>query len=229
MINKSLTETISELIETKREGQYWDFKQEHHDNKADLLHDIICLANSLHKGEKYFIYGVSDPAEGCEVKGLNNQKRRTQADIIDFIRSKPFAGDIRPEVELRTVYIQENEVDILIIFDRPQKPYYLRQDYRDKDKNLHANYIYTRNIDTNTPIDKSADLLFIELMWRERFGLDSQPSQRMVSLLRKPHEWDKDVGNKEYAYHKSSPEFQIKFGEMREFTLIRDNRAVFCL
>ena len=216
-MDTNLADKILELIDTKREGQYWDFKETHHENKAELLHDILCMSNSLYKGNKYLIYGVCDPREDCVVKGVSDQNRRTQSDLIDFIRSKPFAGDIRPEVEMRTVIIQEKDLDVIIIFDSRQKPYYLREDYRDKNKKVNANSIYTRNIDTNIPIDKSADIKFIELMWRERFGLDVQPSERMIALLQKPHEWDKNVGNREYAYHKFNPEYQVRFCETREF------------
>ena len=193
---------IKQLVATKREGQYWDFKEKHHDNKASPLHDILCLANSLYKGNKYLIFGVSDPHTNCEIKGVDQGNRKSQTDLIDFLRSKPFAGDIRPEIELRIIKLEKHEIDVLIIFDRPLKPYYLREDYRDRDKLIKANNIYTRNIDTNTPIDKGADIRMIELMWRERFGLDVQPSDRIVDLLRKPEEWDKDIGNKDYAYHK---------------------------
>ncbi|MHC0061456.1 ATP-binding protein [Nostoc sp. UIC 10890] len=213
----NLQAEIKQLVATKREGQYWDFKEKHHDNKASLLHDILCLANSLHKGNKYLIFGVGDPQAGCEIKGVEHENRKSQTDLIDFLRSKPFAGDIRPEIELRTFELESHEIDVLIIFDKPFKPYYLRDEYRDRDKQIRANSIYTRNIDTNTPIDKSADIRIIEMMWRERFGLDVQPSDRIVDFLWKPEEWDKDIGNKECAYHKYNPEYQIKFGEPKEF------------
>lgn len=45
-MNKS---EILELVLLKQEGSYWDFKREWYspDKKADLLHDIICMANNL--------------------------------------------------------------------------------------------------------------------------------------------------------------------------------------
>ena len=45
-MNKS---EILELVLLKKEGSYWDFKREWYspDKKADLLHDIICMANNL--------------------------------------------------------------------------------------------------------------------------------------------------------------------------------------
>lgn len=36
-----LVEEIRNLIELKIEGDYWDFKEMWHDNKASLLHDIF--------------------------------------------------------------------------------------------------------------------------------------------------------------------------------------------
>ena len=51
----SLYEEISELIDLKTEGDYWDFKVQWHENKADLLHDIICMANNLANRNAYLI------------------------------------------------------------------------------------------------------------------------------------------------------------------------------
>ncbi|MFA5985708.1 MAG: ATP-binding protein [Methylococcaceae bacterium] len=216
-----MQQEITSLIDSRREGDYWDFKEQHHDNKASLLHDIICLANTITKGHKYLIYGVSDPSTGCEIKGVKPENRRTQADIIDFIRSMAFAGEIRPEIELRTLNVSGvtgKEIDVITIFDHPNKPYYLNKEFRDQGKVIMANHIYCRTLDTNTPINSSADLRRVEAMWRERFGLDLQPAQRIVELLKHPEDWEKDIGNKDVAYHKFHPEYQIKFGEVREFT-----------
>lgn len=210
---------ILKLIESKREGDYWDFKREPHDNKASLLHDIICLSNSLHKGNRYLILGVSDPKEGTELIGLTEGQanRKSQVEYIDFLRTKPFSGHCRPEIELHTIKINDAEIDVLEIFDNKLKPYYLTKDYRDKDKNVRANFIYSRTNDTNTPIDKSADVGIIEKMWRQRFGLDLSPLERMKILLLQPQDWFKDIGNKSYAYHLDFPEFRIEFSEVHEF------------
>ena len=210
---------ILRLLESKREGDYWDFKQEPHENKASLLHDILCLANSVHRGNRFLIYGVADPDEGTEIIGLTKgqQNRKSQVQFIDFLRSKQFAGDCRPEIELRTLLINGLEIDILVIFDNPLKPYYLAQDYRDNDKIVKANFIYTRTNDTNTPIDKSADIGVIEKMWRQRFGMDLSPLERMKLFLLQPQDWFKDIGNKPYAYHLDFPEFRIEFSEVQEF------------
>ena len=210
-----LSQIIEELVKSNRESSYWDFKLHHHVNKADLLHDIICLANSVDQHDKYLIYGISDPPT-CKVKGVANENRRSQSEIIDFLRSKKFAGDIRPEIELKTISIATKEVDVLTIIDAPRKPYFLLEDYRDKDKNIKAHHIYTRNLDSNTPKNRSADLLAISEMWRERFGLNLRPAEYMLQLLMEPDDWDKDIGNRDHAYHKNFPEYQIRFGELED-------------
>jgi len=213
-----MTTKILELIHSNREGDYWDFKREPHDNNASLLHDIICLSNSLHKGEKYLIIGVADPSENCEIIGLTKGQinRKNQSNLIDFLRNKPFAGGVRPEIEIETISLNSLEVDVIKIKDNPYKPYYLTSDVRDKDKCVKANHIYTRVVDTNTPIDSSADLYHVEKMWYQRFGLDLNPSERFKKLLLRPDEWFEDFGNVEYAYHKDFPEFRIEVSEPNE-------------
>lgn len=211
----SLENEINMLIDSKREGQYWDFKEEYHDNNASLLHDIICLANSLYKGNKYLIFGVSDPSTGCVLKNISNDSnRKNQVKFIDFIRAKDFAGDIRPEIELHTININNIDIDVLIIFDKIQKPYYLKKDYMDKGKTVRANYIYTRSLDTNTPIDKSADIGLIEKMWRERFGLDVSPLEKLKIYLLDYENWTWDEIDSSY-YH-FFPEFTIKISDSEE-------------
>jgi len=210
---------IQKLIASKREGSYWDFKELPHVNNASLLHDIICLSNVIYDGDRYLIIGVSDPKEGTEVKDLikNGTGRKTQVQYIDFIRSKSFAGDTRPEIELHTLEIDDKEIDVLVVFNSSSKPFYLTQDYREKDSIVKANYIYTRSNDTNTPINQSADINVVEKMWKERFGLGLSPAKRMELLLLRPDEWFKDIGNKSYAYHNEFPEFRIEFSEVESF------------
>ena len=85
-MNKNLTQIIQDLIDdNKKEGDYWDFKKNPSDNKADLLLDIICLANNTkHRGDRYLIYGVEDKT--FNTIGCNNcTNRLTQSNLIDFL------------------------------------------------------------------------------------------------------------------------------------------------
>ncbi|WP_428835658.1 RNA-binding domain-containing protein [Sphingobacterium ginsenosidimutans] len=87
-------------MNSRKEGNYWDFKEIPHDNNAGLLHDILCLANARHKGDRYLIYGVSDPSTGSNVVGLSPgmPNRKNQQQFIDFLRGKAFAGHVRPDI-----------------------------------------------------------------------------------------------------------------------------------
>ena len=215
----NLQSEIIQLIQTKREGTYWDFKEKPHDNNAGLLHDILCLANCLYKGNRYLIFGVTDPSKGCDIVGVADGQagRKNQVGFIDFVRAQKFAGDIRPLVELKTFVIENLEIDVLVIFDEPMKPYYLTASYRDKEKEVRANHIYIRTHDTNTPIDKAADINLIEKMWYQRFGLDLTPLEKMKYYLTKPGEWNKDIGNTRVLYHNSFPEYTIEMSEVEKF------------
>ena len=107
-------EEIIDLIKLKKEGNYWDFKEYWHDNNADLLHDIICFANNLANRDSYIIIGVED--KSYTITGIKNDpNRKNQQNIIDFLKSKKFIGGIRPDIEVKTIEIQNCEVDILII------------------------------------------------------------------------------------------------------------------
>lgn len=214
----NLLDEIKALINSKREGSYWDFKREPHENNASLLHDIISLSNSITHHNRYLILGVEDPSKNCNILGLQGGQanRKSQTQFIDFLRTKKFASGLRPEIELKTLIINQKEIDVLIIFHKPFKPYYLSEDYRDREKIVKANFIYTRIQDTNTPIDKSADYPVVELMWREKFGLTIPPSERFKLLLLEYNNWELNIGNKNYGYYKPQPEFKLEFGEAKD-------------
>lgn len=209
---------IVELIARKHEGDYWDYKAQHHECKAELLHDIICFANALVHGSRYIILGVKD--NGHIVGVENDSKRRKQADIIDCLRSKKFAGDIRPEVGLHTFTIENHEIDVIEIYDGNYTPYYLKEDYADQKDSKHivvrANYVYSRTGDTNTPINTSADLYVVEKLWRKRFGIDTSPFQRLSILLDNLSDWNLDLGNRDYSFCISSPEYRIEMTELED-------------
>lgn len=83
---------IFDLISKKKEGEYWDFKEKHHESRIELLHDIICMANSLYCGNRYIIYGVED--DTYSIKGISEDSRRLkQAKVCWRLSSNNFDGD----------------------------------------------------------------------------------------------------------------------------------------
>lgn len=200
-----LQDEIEMLIYSKREDDYWDFKEKHHSNKANLLHDIICMTNNRVDRDAYIIYGVSD--QTYNVVGVENDvNRRNQQNIVDLLKSKKFASGIRPRIEMRCFRIGYHEVDVLIIKNSTDTPYFLIEDFKDIGRTVRAYHIYTRVCDTNTDIDKSADINNIEYLWKKRFLLTRSPFEQIIRMLDKRNEWKREDDTFFNVY---CPEFTI--------------------
>lgn len=131
---------IEILRSSKREGDYWDFKEKHHVNKANLLHDIICMANNRVDRDAYIIFGISD--DTYEIVGVeNDENRRNQQHVIDQLKSKKFSSGIRPKIEMRSLNYAEHEIDVLIIKNSTDTPYFLIEDFKDQGRKVWANHI----------------------------------------------------------------------------------------
>lgn len=199
---------IKQLIMSKREDEYWDFKQAHHSSTADLLHDVICMANNKADRNAYIIFGVMD--QTGEIIGVeHDEQRRNQQELINQLKSKKFAGGVRPRVEIRTLFINKHEIDVLIILNTMDTPYYLTESYEEKKTKrcVRANHIYTRVGDTNTDIDKSADINDIEYLWKKRFGLHLSPYEKLLHKLKSKETW---IGDEDQSYYnRENPEFTL--------------------
>ncbi|MEA5002264.1 MAG: ATP-binding protein [Christensenella sp.] len=214
----NIEDVVNKLIASKREDAWWDFKREHHHDKAELVHDILCMANTRSRRDCYIIFGVDD--DNFSIIGVENDaKRRNQQGITDILRNVNFTGSVRPRIEIQTIYLDNHEVDFLIIKDSLDVPYYLEKEYQDKNvknsddkkygKIVRPYHIYTRVVDNNTPIDKQADINDVEFLWRKRFGIELPIMERLHILLSETDKWIFDWGNKKYCYHIDYPEFQL--------------------
>lgn len=229
----TLLDEIKSLVELGTEGDYWDYKEMWHNNKVSLLHDIICMANNQVGRDAYIIIGVSDSKspDGVTIKGVPDTDRRDQQQLIGFLRGKKFAGGVRPTVYLKTLQLSDNEgimreIDVIVIKDSAKTPYFLTEDFRDKDKAIKAGCIYTRIGDTNTAIDSMADVDKIEYLWRKRFGIDLSVNDKLLRLLDSPDDWVGDLNNEDYKYHKLYPEFQIHINEIEDQSQFHENSIV---
>lgn len=203
-----LQRIVSELIQTHRKGEYWDFKQEWHERLSDLLKDIICFANTVHDKDCYLIFGVD---EHGNVSGMKNGRRKL-VEIVDALSKLPLAGDCQPEITIDTVTIQEKEMDVLTIFDTEETPFFLKEDRF----GMLAGHIYTRCGDDNTPDTSNAHFSEIEKLWKKRFGLLKTPLDTIYDRLAMPTEWERK--NDTY-YDMLKPEYQLK--------LVRDEDPAF--
>ena len=176
---------VRQLIGLQQEGEYWDFKKEWHQNKADLLHDIICMANNLSNQDGLIIIGVDEENDYSICDVINDPNRRKTQDIVSFLREKKFAGGIRPTAYVQPVTLWKKTIDIIVIRNDRNTPYYLTEQYQ----GVFANNIYARIMDTNTPKNASADINIIEKLWKKRFGIDATALDRALLFLQKPYDW----------------------------------------
>lgn len=219
----NLISTITKLIEKKTEGGYWDFKKCWHSNKADLLHDIICMANNIENKDAYIIIGVANSGEFSKI--TNDPNRRNTAKLTDFLRTVSFVGQYRPTVRVETLAICGNEVDVIVVENSTNTPYVLDNDYVDngsatksnessnnkpKNRTVKQGNIYTRIQDTNTPKDKTADFDKVELLWRKRFYLDASPIEKLLLFLKDTDGWEKNSFQNGWYYKYSNELFEIR-------------------
>lgn len=203
----SFEEKIVHLISLHQEGGYWDFKREWYTNKTDLLHDIICMANNLSNRDAYIIIGVDEENE-YKIKDVNSDpNRKDTQNIVDFLKDKKFAGGIRPFVHVEQVSLYRGDIDVIVIENSHNTPFYLTEQY----EGVRANHIYTRVMDTNTPIDMSADINNVEYLWRKRFHLDDTPLERFTYFLQQPQNWENSpIEHDLCKFYKYSPEFVLR-------------------
>lgn len=201
----SLIKEISLLISLKQEGAYWDFKREWHRSKSDLLHDIICMANNLENRDAYIIIGIDEENEYNPVDVRANENRRNTQQLVTFLRDKRFAGGIRPVVYVETLKYRGNSIDIIVVKNSCNTPYYLTDTF----EGVRANHIYSRLMDTNTPKDKSSDINVIEQLWRKRFHIDNPPIEKFRYYLSAPEDWVAISDHDSAYFYKYAPEFTI--------------------
>ena len=74
MTTEELRYRVYRCIVRKQEGDSWDFKKQWYDKekeKADLLHDAICMANLIKEEDGIVIIGVDEENEYsiCDTEG----------------------------------------------------------------------------------------------------------------------------------------------------------------
>ncbi len=192
----------------EQESESLDFKQEHHKDTIDLLHDILCLANAWAESDRFLVFGVKNDRQVVGVE--NDANRRTGANVQDLLRASRL--NRIPTVSMQTASVLGHEVDVLTIKNRPDKPFFATADRDFQGRTVRAGVVYTRIGDTNVPLRESASEAAIELAWRERFGLGLSPLRRAFRLLEDPDQWQK-IGDESYLYHKEFPEFTVVEGQ----------------
>ena len=202
---ETINELVSAYIKLHQEGECWDFKKEWYHSRTDLLHDILCMANLTTENDGLIIIGV-DEKDDYSICGVNEDtNRKNTNNLVCFLRDKQFDGGIRPTVIVQTIAFGEKEVDVIVVKQSRNKPFYLIEGY----EGVKPYHIYTRVGDSNTPINKSADRDKVEALWRSRFGIDKPILKRFGIYLRDPRHWTSIDGSQSW-YYEYAPEFRIE-------------------
>ncbi|RBP58448.1 putative DNA-binding protein [Alkalibaculum bacchi] len=187
---------VESLINKASEGSYWDFKQNWYSNNADLLKDIICMANNttIEMQDGYIIFGIEDGT--FDIIGVSeDNNRKNQENIVGFLSSQTWSGEEIPSVDVKTIEISGKEIDVLIVYNSDVTPYYLLNDYSkttDYRKNktvIRAGVVYSRVGDRNTSSAECATKQGTEFLWKKRFGLVGSDVFKVVKRLKNVESW----------------------------------------
>ncbi len=258
--SKSQSEIENQIVELVRLGEteYLDYKSKWHECNAELVHDILCLANARSENDRYVVFGVKDHEKADNpydyIVGVpEGDLSKKQQSVVDILDKSCMNKNLSPYIHLykhellrpSRILCNENEnfkkfLLILHIENVPLKPFFLTQDYEGKKKGengeetiqLDAYKIYTRHRDTNTSkttlkdsVSKKsnrkqrksyADDSEMELMWRERFGIDKTPKEKALMYLRNYDIW-KSSDYQDFVYCVQDPDFKIKKDNERCF------------
>lgn len=140
-IQFSLRREISQFILLQQEGEYWDFKRQWYSNNGDLLHDIICMANNLSNHDAYIIIGVDEENNYSIVDVCKDPHRKNTQKIVDFLKDKKFVGGIRPIVYVQSLVFQKGEIDVIVVKNSHNTPFYLNERF----EKVLPNNIYSSN------------------------------------------------------------------------------------
>lgn len=209
-----LYEEIAHLISMHQEGPYWDFKREWYgkEHDVDKLIDIICMANNLEDRDAYIIIGI-DEENGYSMCDIRKDPNRSNTQkLTNFLRDKKFAGDYRPTVTVEALVYGEKAVDVIVVHNSLNVPFYLKEPYVgkiSKNKSVEAGNIYVRLQDSNTPRNAIADFHQVEYLWKKRFGMLLAPLEKVMLYLRHPEDWENSPSDDDKRYYKYAPEYTI--------------------
>ena len=208
----------------EEESIFLDFKQTWHENNAELVHDILSLSNSNSNSDKYLIFGIKDKTK--EIVGIDTDKNRKNLEnILDLIKNSNF--NIKPIIDLKTITASKKQIDILIIKNSTNKPFFLTTDKTVGNKTVRAGVIYTRDGNTNTPLNRSASEYQIAHMWQERFGLLLSPLERLNLYIKDTENWTFiTIDENSIFYYKKYPEYTIELKKTNDTTQYKWQKAI---
>ena len=99
------------------ESDWLDFKREWYKDTTDMILDILCMANSDAESERYIVIGYDESTKQfCPL----TEKRRNRDDVLNILNTANF--NRIPNIYIETVFINENELDIIVVEKTKYRP-----------------------------------------------------------------------------------------------------------
>ncbi|MDD3054077.1 MAG: putative DNA binding domain-containing protein [Endomicrobiaceae bacterium] len=192
------------------ESDYLDFKRQWHSNNADLIHDILCLCNSLSENkERFIIIGIKEDSKTklkifyCVKKDKN---KKTEADIVNLLRGINI--NYFPKIEVLEHYVKGKYIDCIKITPFLEHlPYVLTKEYSNGIKII-RNAIYSRDGSCNTPKTESANIDKIKKMFLMQRGEQYTPQEKFETWINEIDSWEKDQSG--VIYCKKDLDLRVK-------------------
>lgn len=203
-------EEIVQLIQKHPNEKSWlDYKQEYYsaDKNADLIHDLLAMANLLHEQDRYILFGVNDAGK---IVGLD--KKLSDVEINNTLKNTILNRPL--PIDIYNVDIEDKTIGIIQIGNDFHKPFFLLKDYTKKGKTIRSGVVYSRYHTNNTAIDETTPESDISDMWKERFGLTLPPKERVGKLVKETNRWlfggSYEDNSPSVWYHFDHPEYTIE-------------------
>ena len=211
---------IQNLIKNSTENDYIDFKSKWYtkEQKINLIHDILCLSNSLSDSkERYIFIGIKENSKNKikEFFDITTDKNILKAeDIIQILRNYMA---VIPGIEVFRININNKNIDVIKITPQNRDlPYVLNKSFEikmenNKLKKIMKNAIYSRNSSQNTPIDESCEKEIAKELFARQRGEHLPPLERFKMYLENTNGWRLSQNNdlKNY-YYNDNYKFKIK-------------------
>lgn len=208
---------LCDKLSASVENDYIDFKREWYSKdklgEVDLVHDILCMSNSLSDSEdRYIVIGVEeDKSNGSKlIHDISKDANcRQSANLIQTLRNYM---SVIPNIELIREKVGKGFIDIIKIMPSARElPYVLNKECQaqksdGKKVTVRKEWIYSRNSDRNTPKDECCTRTELEELFARKRGEHLPILDRFSMYLDDIENWkhpksEYEIAESETAYY----------------------------
>lgn len=221
---------ILSIILNSTENDYIDFKQKWYTKeqaKFEMVHDIICLANSITDNiERFIVIGIKEDSKTKEKTFFDvseDSNIKTSEDIITILRNYV---SVPPKIEVLRRKHCNKSIDIIQIAPVSRDlPYVLFKDCKSSNNNtiIKANNIYSRSGSQNTPKNEQCSISIIEELFARKRGENLAILDRFKMYLEDVSNWNK-VNNTLY-YNKNHKYKIININNNKNYKSVKEIKS----